>query len=297
MEDKFAILQQANATLGEGPLWDQRNMALYWIDIRRHRIHRFDAQTMRQNGQWVTPTRPGCIALSPYPDILLLAAGIRILKFDLISGQHQELAQLPVDGSACRANDGAIDAHGRLWVGTMLDDFFAPERFVNGKLFCVLPDGKVSDSGLNLELPNGIGWSPDETIMYLNDTAAQKTYRFDFDSVTGSLGEQTVLFDHSGHAGYPDGLAIDAQGNIWSAQWDGWNIKKISPEGALVSTIQTPVRRPSSIAFFGIGLDHLAVTSATVDFTTEDFLQSPDAGALFTFAPGTHGQPEHLFGF
>jgi len=293
--DGVKVLFQANATLAEGPLWDNRLDLLYWLDIRRRRVSRFDPKKNCQTGVWILPNRPGCIALTSDPDKLVVAAGAEILILNLQDGTKSTHATLPIDTPTLRANDGCVDAQARLWVGTMIDDINAPEQFSGGRLFRIDPDGNIEMVDCEFELPNGIGWSRDGAIMYINDTTARMTYCFDFDAHTGALSNQRVFYDHSHGAGFPDGLSVDADGCIWSAQWDGWNIRKISPEGHLVKEVPMPVRRPSSATFFGPNMDHIVITSATVDFTTADFLASPDAGSLFSMPAGAKGVVENQF--
>jgi sugar lactone lactonase YvrE len=295
MFENLEILHQANATLGEGPIWDSRLRCIYWVDIRRCRISRFDIPTMQQTGVWVTAKRPGCVGLTSDPTSLIVAAGSDIEILNTSTGATRHIAKLPIDAPTYRANDGRVDSMGRLWVGTMIDDVLAPERFTGGQLFCVDRDGSVRCLEDEFELPNGMGWSPDQSTFYINDTTAQKTYRYSYDAETGKMNNRTVLFDHSGLEGYPDGMSVDCESNIWSAQWDGWNIRKISPSGELLDEIAMPVRRPSSAAFFGDALNQIVITSATVDFSSDDFLKSPNAGSLFAMPSETPGLAEHRF--
>ncbi|MEM7445327.1 MAG: SMP-30/gluconolactonase/LRE family protein [Pseudomonadota bacterium] len=289
------VLFQANATLAEGPIWDGRTRCLYWVDIRRARVSRFDLSAGRQTGVWIAPSRVGCVALTTDPGTLLVAAGATISTLDLATGGTETVAELPIDTARFRANDGRVDRLGRLWIGTMIDDIHAPDQFRDGQLFRVDPDSTVVPSGFEFELPNGLAWSGDGSLMYLNDTTAQTTYVFDYDLASGAVSNRRVLYDHGAGEGFPDGLSIDADGNLWSAQWDGWNIRKISPEARLLAEIPMPVRRPSSASFFGDALDRIVVTSATVDFQMKDFIDSPDAGSLFTMPANATGVPENLF--
>jgi len=290
------VLFQANAILAEGPIWDERLSCLYWVDIRRCRISRFALATGRQTGVWITPSRVGCIGLTQDAGQLIVGAGAEIAMLDLVTGEWSSLTSLPIATPRHRINDGRVDARGRFWVGTMIDDIHQPDRFIGGALFRVDPDGTVTQALADCELPNGIGWSPDGKTMYFNDTTTAATWSFDFDVATGTLENRRKLYDHSGGAGFPDGLSVDATGAVWTAQWDGWNIRRISPEGMLIAEYPMPVRRPTSTSFFGSALDRIVVTSATVDFASEDFRESPDAGSLFVLpAPGVAGLSEHYF--
>ncbi|MCC0022839.1 MAG: SMP-30/gluconolactonase/LRE family protein [Hyphomicrobiaceae bacterium] len=295
MASHVECIQQANAILGEGPLWDWRTGDLFWIDIRRQQIFRHNLKTGRQTGQWATSERIGCVALTSQPDTLLVAAGLTVSQMDLATGDFTLLADLSAGRPGQRFNDGKVDAAGRLWVGTMLDDFLGPERFDGGGLHRIDPDGTVTYFGEYL-LPNGIGWTTDNKSMIFSDTVAASTYAFDFDVAAGTATNRRTIHRFEPEDGGPDGLTIDADDNIWSAMWDGWCLIKLSQEGEELERIQMPVRRPSSVTFGGENLDQMLITSATVDFTSADYLKSPQAGGLFAMRCGVTGKRENLFG-
>jgi sugar lactone lactonase YvrE len=286
-------VQQANAILGEGPVWDKRTGEVFWVDIRRMHVFRLHLASGTQTGQWAFPERVGCVALTDDLSRLLVAAGLRVYWLDLESGQTTVFVDLGSERDGQRFNDGEVDAYGRFWIGTMMDDFFAPEKFENGAVHCVRPDGSVEEFG-GFQLPNGIGWSLDNTLMYVNDSAAGTTCVFDFDLKTGQARNKRVIY--TSDQGLPDGLSVDAEGNVWCAMWDGWRVVKLSRNGTLLDSIDMPVRRPSSATFCGERLDQLIITSATVGFTSEDFIKSPQAGGLFTASVENIGRQPNIFG-
>ena len=154
--DDVKLLFQSNNLLGEGPLWDSRCGDLYWIDIRRCRISRFNLEQNCQTGVWITPTRPGCIALTSDESKLLVAAREEIFILNLNNGKLSKIASLQIDRKLFRANDGRVDSAGCLWVGTMIDDIYAPEHFKGGQVFRIDPEGNTSSTNYEFELPNGI---------------------------------------------------------------------------------------------------------------------------------------------
>lgn len=296
MEDTSTVLHQANASLAEGPIWDGRLGAIYWVDIRRCRIHRFRVAEGRQDAVWVLRDSVGCIGLTADPDVLVVAAGLDVFLLNLTTGRETPVASLPLDSSLMRANDGRVDSAGNFWVGTMIDDIHAPSAFAGGRLFCVTPTGTVHDSGIEFELPNGMGWAPDGATFYINDSTALRTYAFDFDAQSRALSRQRIHFAHPADEGLPDGLTIGSDGHVWSGQWNGWNIKRIDAAGQLQHTYAVPVQRPSSVAFFGDRLDRMTYTSAANGFGMQDLLQAPEAGSLFELEVTGTGLAENYFG-
>lgn len=290
-----SCIQPANAILGEGPVWDWRSNDLFWIDIRRMQVFRRN-HTAGQTGQWVLPERLGCVALTRDPGQLLVTAGTKILLMNLSNGKTEELANPEPDRPTYRFNDGAVDAQGRLWLSTMMDDFHSPPRFSGGRLYRFEQGRPIALIADNYQLANGIGWSPDCRRMYINDTAAMITYAFDYDLDSGAASNRRALITHRIEGGLPDGLSVDEQGNIWIAMWDGYCLNKYTPDGALLQTVSMPVRRPSSMTFGAPQLDRLLITSATTGFESDDYRDSPLAGGLFSVRVNTTGRRAHLFG-
>lgn len=295
MADEIRCIQQANAILGEGPVWDWRSGDIYWVDIRRMQVFRHALATGTQTGQWAFPDRVGFVALTTSSDWLAVGSGLRILLLDTKTGRTVPLADLDSGREGHRINDASVDAGGRLWVGTMMDDFFGPAAFTDGRLYRVDPDGEVHRQADDYLLPNGIGWSPDNATMYINDSVARVTYALDFDLVGGRAANRRPIFSPIEGSGLPDGLSVDVNGDIWCAMWDGWAILRLAPDGSIQARHQMPVRRPSSATFGGPALDQLLITSATVGFTSDDFALSPQAGGLFRMNAGRVGQRANLF--
>ena len=128
-----------------------------------------------------------------------------------------------------RFNDGAVDSHGRFWAGSMYDDESANRAA--GVLYRLDPDGTVHTMETGIIVPNGIGWSPDNTRMYFTDSALKIIYVYTFDAVTGQNTDRRVFVDSSKEEGNPDGLAVDSEGYVWSARWDGAKIVRYAPDG------------------------------------------------------------------
>jgi sugar lactone lactonase YvrE len=139
------------------------------------------------------------------------------------------------------------------------------------------------DDGLGV--PNGMGWSPDNTTMYLVDTALRTIYAYDFHEESGDLSGRRVLVRIRDDApGAPDGLAVDANGDLWVAMFDGWRISRFSPAGALIDEIVLPVPRPTSCAFGWPENKTLFVTSARIRVPPAMLEQAPHSGAVFAIS-------------
>jgi sugar lactone lactonase YvrE len=144
-----------------------------------------------------------------------------------------------------------------------------------------------------LTISNGLGWSPAGDVMYHIDSKAGGIDTHDFEPDSGVLSGRRRLVDTHPSWGLPDGLAMDAEGGIWVAFWDGSALRRFSPDGELTETLELPAARPTRPAFGGPDLDQLYVTSAKLDQG-----QAADGdlgGAIFVLEPGVRGVRANVF--
>jgi sugar lactone lactonase YvrE len=132
--------------------------------------------------------------------------------------------------------------------------------------------------------------------MYLTDTPNGRIYAYDFDLAAGEIANRRILVQVEEGTGFADGLAVDAEGCLWSAHWDGWRVTRYDPSGRRMSAVALPVPRPTSCAFGGANLDQLYVTSARLGLSRDDLRQAPLSGSLFTIDVGVAGSQVGQFG-
>ena len=160
-------------------------------------------------------------------------------------------------------NDGAADPQGRFWAGTVAD------RPGAGVLYRLERDGRIDPVLDGLTTSNGIGWSPDGRTMYLADSGPRVIHAFDFDGAAGTMSGGRVLVTVPEDVGAPDGLTVDAGGDLWVAIWGGGRVHRYSPAGELRQVLAVPAVETTSCAFAGPDLHRLYVTTATEDWTDE----------------------------
>ncbi|MFD9903723.1 SMP-30/gluconolactonase/LRE family protein [Streptomyces sp. NPDC059063] len=271
---------RAEATLGEGPTWDAAAGRLIWVDILGSRIHTWDPSTDRRTvmlaAQHVGAAKPrtggGLVAN--------LRDGIALYAPD---GSFSWLVHDPVPGR--RGNDAAVAPDGTLWAGTMRYD----EQPGGGGLTRVAPDGTRTEIFGSVAVSNGTGWSPDGTLLYYVDSA---TRRVDVCRLDGQLPRDRRPLAHiEAGAGFPDGLTVDADGCVWVALWDGAQIRRYTPAGALDRTVHLPVRRPTACAFGGPGLRDLYITTARTGLDRPH----PLAGSVLVLPDAGQGLPQPAF--
>jgi xylono-1,5-lactonase len=279
-------LADVGANLGEGPCWVVREQAIYWVDINRPTIFRWNE---REGVRKIPIDKPIC-SIAPKASGGFIGAdhdGLIAIDADFnITSIFKPVANVPTN----RFNDGKVDRAGRFWAGTMDHR----ERASSGSLYRLDVDSKCSRIDTGYRVTNGPAFSPDGMTLYHTDSAIQRVYAFALDRNGEATGRRVFLqFQHVD--GYPDGMTVDSEGCLWIAFWDGWCIRRFSPEGELLLEIAVPVQRPTSVAFGGADMATLFITSAARDLTSEDLRDQPTAGGLFAHRPGIIGVAEVPF--
>jgi sugar lactone lactonase YvrE len=190
-----------------------------------------------------------------------------------------------------RFNDGKCDRRGRLFAGTMDN----AEVECTGTLYRLDPDLSVHVMCTNVHLSNGLGWSPDDRVLYYTDSLRRTIWAYDYDLETGAIAKRRTFARVPDDAGVPDGLCVDAEGFVWSAHWGGWRLTRYAPDGRIERVVEMPVPQPSCPAFGGRDLDVLYVSSAAIGMTPADVARAPDGGGLFALDVGVRGLPVNRF--
>lgn len=279
----------AEATLGEGPVWDVETATLVWVDILGERVHRFDPSTGEDTSLDVG--RPVGAAGLRRAGGLVLAVEDGFAVLDGASEEVELVAPVGADDPGIRFNDGACDPAGRFFAGTMAYDLAAGAA----SLYRLDPDHRVTEVVHDVTISNGLGWSPDQHTVYYVDSPTQRIDAFDYDRDSGEISGRRPVVGIPADAGLPDGLTVDAEGGIWTAFWDGWAVRRYTPDGHLDRELRLPVARVTSCAFGGDDLATLYITSARDGLDERQLTEQPLAGAVFAHDPGVWGLPEHRF--
>lgn len=258
------------AQLGESPVWHSSKNTVYWADLLTPVVHSYDC-TAGEHQSWEMPARIGCIALRDERS-LWLAMGDGVYTCQLSDMQPKQVAKILQSGF--RMNDGKCDVKGRFWFGSVGPD---PHQAV-GEFYCMDLDGSVRVVADKYHIPNGIGWSLDQTVMYHCDSLGRTIYRYDFDIEKGEISNRHVFYKEQSDS-EPDGMAVDQCGNLWVAQWNGWRLDCFSPQGNKLRSIDMPVQRPTSCAF-NDDFSTLFITSCSQADAGEKVLSAPSGGVF-----------------
>jgi xylono-1,5-lactonase len=272
------------ATLGEGPVWIAADRALWFVDIKSLEIHRFTPSS-GEHRRWPAPAQPGWV-LPAQAGTLLAGLQTGVHRFDPASGGFELLHDPEPGRPGNRLNDATVDAHGRLWFGSMDD----AETDGSGRLYR-LHDGGAADSGLPpVAITNGPALSPDGRTLYHTDTLGRTIWRVAV-AADGRLGTPAVFATIEDGAGHPDGSTIDAEGCLWVGLFGGWGVRRYDPDGKLIRSVRLPVANVTKIAFGGDDLATAFATTARKGLDAAALAGQPLAGDLFAFDPGVRGLP------
>ena len=287
---KAQLVLDAKATLGEGAIWHPTEKKLYWVDIEAAELHIYDPATGKDT-QFSTDEKPGTV-VPIYGGGVLLATQNSIRKMDTGTGELT-LVAVPLHHPLVRFNDGKVDPSGRFWVGTMAYDMeqgaAALYRMDKDRSFRQVLD--------NVTISNGLVWSADKKTMYYIDTPTLTVQAFDYDDASGEISQgRVVIRVPEALGGAPDGMSIDAEGNLWIALHGGAAVICCDPAtGEILQHVEVPAPQVTSVAFGGESLDVLYITTAREGMNPGQLEEYPLSGGLFAVKPGARGVPAEFY--
>jgi sugar lactone lactonase YvrE len=278
------VVWELAAELGEGPVWVERDRALWFVDIKKQQVHRYDPAT-DERSSWTAPEQIGFVFPAERGGFV---AGLQsgLFHFDERTGVFDLIVEVEADKPDNRLNDGVVDPSGRLWFGTMDNG----EKAKSGAFYC-FTDGEVKRTGIDgIAITNGPAVSPDGRILYFVDTLKGTLESADI-SDDGTLGERRLFAKIDPKHGHPDGPTIDSEGCVWISLYAGWEARRYSPAGELIQTVKFPVANITKIAFGGDDLRSAYATTARQMLKPEDIAKQPQIGDLFEFQVDVPGVP------
>lgn len=288
-ENAVELVQRAQALVGEGPVWLAAEETLFWIDIKGLGIFALHPATGGVRS-WPAPERIGALIPRARGGFVVLAkSGIK--RTDVPFERFESVMHPDADRPGNRFNDAKCDPQGRLWAGTMDDN----EVEASGRLYCMSDLKTIRRAKDNVNLSNGLGWSPDGRTMYFVETLRGVIWAYDYDVDDGAATNERVFVRVPQSDGYPDGICVDAEGCVWLAHWGGWRLTRFTPDGRVERVLKMPVPQVTSCAFGGANLDTLYITTAAIGLDAAALAQAPLAGSVFACRPGVRGVPVAAF--
>ena len=284
--------------LGEGATWHETEQSLYWIDPPV--LHAYTPATGKRR-QWTLPQRFSSFKFRKHGGVIVtLPTGIALI--DLDNNKLEQIASV-ADPAVEHLNDSACDARGRFWTGSIdsrngvwVDN---PEQILPdpaGRLYRVDTEHSISSLPPNLELSNGMAFSPDGKSFYHANSHPGIVFAYDYDLDSGTLHNRRPFVDFIKRPGFPDGLTVDADGCIWVAEVRGGQVTRFTPDGREDRFYKLPTMMVTSLAFGGSRYDTLYITTMQRQLTEQQLKEQPHAGSLFAVVPGVTGVPVNSYG-
>jgi sugar lactone lactonase YvrE len=278
--DGFTLLASGFGSI-EGPAIDDAG-GLYFSDVPNGGVYRLSPNGLVET---IVPRRKGVGGIVLHADGGIVVAGRDVSR--VINGRTEVIlsrADLPSEPLAPTGfNDMCADGQGRIFAGVLRRD--ATGEMGGYQLLMIEKPGAATavDVGSGT-LPNGAATSPDGRWLYHADTEAKSIAVLD---LTDGSGIPTVRRRISTDAvpGGPDGMAVDVEGGIWAAMYQGGAIARFTPDGAVDRVIEVPARDALNLCFTGPDLEDIVVV-------TQDNTESPErAGSIFRTSVGVQGIP------
>lgn len=289
-KNEVELVLDTKSDLGEGAIWNYKTGELLWVDITA-KILNFYHPKLKNNKEMFTGQMIGTVVPAESGKVMV-ALQNGFYQLDPETGT-KKLITNPEEGiEGNRFNDGKCDPAGRFWAGTMS----TLGKRQAGALYRLDPDSSVHKMIDNVGTSNGIVWSPDYTKMYYIDTPTRKVMAWDYDNETGEISNPKTAIEVPEEMGYPDGMTIDEDGNVWIALWSGSAVGCWNPEtGELLRTIGVPAKNVTSVAFGDDDLGTLYITTARQGTSDEELEKFPHAGGVFKTRPGVKGVEAFFF--
>lgn len=293
---KVECVVKESCLIGEGPVWEESEQTLLFVDIAGQKIHRWSPATNHiqsmETGHMVgfaVPRRSGGY---------VAAAGRSIVAVDWSNQTTTRLLEVDQEKPNNRLNDGKVDPTGRLLAGTMaMEERPAVLEKKQGALYSVTSDLTVTRHFNQVDISNGLDWSPDHKVFFYIDSLALTVDAFDYDTHTGEMSNRRVVYRMEEGEGLPDGMTVDIDGRLWVACYNAGRVVCIDPQtGVRLQSVSLPVMKTTSCCFGGPDYSDLYVTSASLGLDQSERRQQPLAGATFRVTGlGVKGRPSNSF--
>ncbi|WP_083459899.1 SMP-30/gluconolactonase/LRE family protein [Jiangella muralis] len=274
------------AEVGEGPVYDEANDSLYWVDIPAGHLWRWSRSDRSMAYQSIGEAL-GSVALIDGGGFLLATR-----RGVLIQPSWADLPRLwlPIEPDlATQFNDGKCDPQGRFVAGTAATD----PRFT-GALYRVDHDGTTEQLIDGIGMSNGLDWSPDGEYFYHVDTLSQTVQRYKWDADAGVPRDPVAFIEVPSSDGLPDGLTVDAEGCLWLAVWGAGEIRRYAPDARPLGAISVATPNVTSCAFGGPRRDQLFITTAALA-APQTGRAAALAGDVFVVRTPVQGQAQRHF--
>jgi sugar lactone lactonase YvrE len=245
--------------------------------------------------KWSTGKLIGSAVPSENPGELFTALADGMYRLDKATGALSLIA-CPEPGNAKnRYNDTRIDSEGRIYTSSVANTYATPDYTPDqtGAFYQIERDGTVKKLLDGINQFNCMVWNQNNTKMWVADTYNKRLLEWDYDPRRGAAGAFRIALDFNGKQETPDGMCLDAEGNLYICHWSG-KISVWDKNLAWKEDIPFPVEQVCACGFGGDDMKDFYVTTARYDYTPEQLKDRRGAGGIFMARSPVAGLPDHF---
>lgn len=252
--------------------WDDRDESLWWTDVEGGRLYRLNFETRIQSAIYEGPAVGAFLPQEDHSWLLFRDRDIVLFDFESLTQVTPLIENVRVDGD--RFNEAIADAEGRVLVGTIRNG-----RPNGAGVYRLDQTGTLSKVLGGTGQSNGMAWNAKADALYWTCGTTRTICRCRYDVKHGTLSNRQVFHECLPEEGMPAGLAVDAEGILWSARRGAGVILKIAGDRRLMGQVTLPARDVTSVAFGGPDHRTVFVSAIIEEGHSKIFmLQSPIPG-------------------
>ena len=283
LTSKPECLWKANNLLGEGTLWVKEHNSIYFVDIKKKKIHSLNLKNKKKKVIKVNKEIGFLAHCKKDKFILGLKGELRIV--DLKKNKKIKSIFIDKDKPLNRINDGKTDPNGNLWFGTM-DNL---ERNIkNGDLYCLNKKLKLKKIDTNYIITNGPAFL-NPKIFYQNDSRQKRIYKITINKKMNII-KKKIFIKFKKKQGAPDGITTDRKNNLWVCHFGGGCISVFNKKAKKIHKISLPAKNITNCIFGGQNNSELFITSAKKSMTKEEMKKFKFSGSLFKIKTNMNGK-------
>ena len=282
------VVWKSKCILGEGTLWVKEHNSIYFVDIKKKRIHILNIKNKKRKTINLNKQIGFLAHIKKNLFILGLERELRII--DLKTKKVIKSIFIEKNIPKNRINDGKTDPKGRLWFGTMDN----PERSIRkGSLYCLDKNLNLNKVDTNYYITNGPAFL-DENNFYHTDSRRKIIYKMKINKDFKIL-KKKIFIRLNPKDGSPDGMTIDNKKNLWVCHFHGACISVFNTKGKKLHKINFPAKNITNCTFGGQKNNHLFISSATKSMSKKDYKKYRYSGSFFSVKTNMKGKLSKSF--
>ena len=274
---------KAKTVLGEGTLWVPSQNSIFFVDIKKKKILKYNIKTKVKKIINVDKEIGFLAHIKKNVFVLGLKSELRIVNLT----NKKVLYSIKIESKKQnnRLNDGKTDSVGRLWFGTM-DNL--ERKIKSGSLYCLDKNLKVHKIDDKYFITNGPAFL-DKNNFYHTDTRKGEIYKIKINKKL-KIVKKTKFLKFDKKDGFPDGMTTDIKNNLWVCHYGGACISVYNLRAKKIHKISLPAKNITNCTFAGHKNNELYISTARKGLKSHDLKKYPLSGSLFKVKTNLKGK-------